>query len=187
MLYKVVMKTRRSSSVTFLGFGILSRIPRVRQGPPPDFRSGFLIKRYIKIIMVLTIFFKPQTKIIQCVIRWWDKFPKAVVNFKKLHEIYSSKKSLRKFLTYFTVSAVRTFSDSKIRFSNLLSFGKFAAIQAFCSINWNSDIWFWFCVFKQMISQVSCRESREPPRPIPDTRATCRLWRLHTPAENREW
>ena len=33
------------------------------------------------------------------------------------------------------VSAVSTFSDSRIRFSYLLSLGKFSAIQIFCSIN----------------------------------------------------
>ena len=38
-------------------------------------------------------------------------------------------------LTYLTVSAVSIFSDSSIRFSYLLSLGKFSAIQAFCSMN----------------------------------------------------
>ena len=38
----------------------------------------------------------------------------------------------------------------------------------------------WCCViwvrgdFKQVISQESCKESRGPPRPVPDTRAACR-------------
>ena len=42
-------------------------------------------------------------------------------------------------LTYLTVSAVSMFSDSSIRFSYLLSLGKFSAIQAFCSMNLKNE------------------------------------------------
>ena len=91
----------------------------------------------------------PQTEIVKCFI--WRGFVSSNY-FIDLHQLQEwltlSSRSLKMLiirkllmediepLTYLMVSAVKTFSPTAIRFSNLLSLGNVLAIHSFWSMNW---------------------------------------------------
>ena len=89
-------------------------------------------------------------------------------------------------LTYLTVSAVSMFSDSSIRFSYRLSLGNVSAIQAFCSMNFKSNR-LEFLVQNIWYLQASCKVSREPLGPSPDTRTSSHLSDPQRQARRQVW
>ena len=101
----------------------------------------------------------PQTEIVKCFI--WRGFVSSnyFINLHQLQEwLTLSSRSLKMLiirkllmediepLTYLMVSAVKTFSPTAIRFSNLLSLGNVLAIHSFWSMNWGEgEDTFWSC------------------------------------------